>query len=81
MYDLERASHINELPERDIITVNLDYRQMGIGGDDGWSQAAFPHPEYRLPAEPYSYSFRLQPYMPAMGQMQDVARRTLPLVR
>ncbi|MHC4676695.1 MAG: beta-galactosidase small subunit-related protein, partial [Planctomycetota bacterium] len=79
MEDLERARHINELPRRDTITVNIDYKQMGVGGDDGWG--ARPHPEYRLPCKPYSYSFRLQPYAPAMGQMKDVARRVLPAIQ
>ena len=79
MEDLEKARHINELPQRDTITVNLDYKQMGVGGDDGWGKR--PHPEYRLPAKPYSYSFRLQPYTPAMGKMKDVARRTLPIIQ
>jgi beta-galactosidase len=59
MADLEQARHINELPRRDIITVNLDYRQMGVGGDDSWG--ARPHSEYTLPAQSYSYSFRLRP--------------------
>ncbi len=75
MEDLENARHINELPRRDTITVNLDYKQMGVGGDDGWTENARPHPEYRLPAKPYSYSFCLRPYTPAMGKLPDVARR------
>ena len=42
------------------ITVNLDHRQMGVGGDDSWG--AQPHAEYRLPADKtYRYSFRLEP--------------------
>ena len=36
MDDLEKAMHLNELPRRDFITLNLDYRQMGVGGDDSW---------------------------------------------
>ncbi len=36
MEDLEKATHINELPRRDFITVNLDYKQQGVGGDDSW---------------------------------------------
>lgn len=79
MVDLERARHINELPERNTITVNLDYKQMGVGGDDGWG--ARPHPEYTLPAKLYSYSFRLQPYTPEMGKIKDVARRKLPVIQ
>jgi beta-galactosidase len=72
MVDLERARHINELPRRDTITINLDYGQMGVGGDDGWG--ARPHAQYRLECKPYSYSFRLAPYAPEMGRMQDVVR-------
>ncbi len=33
--------HTNELPRRDFVTLNLDYRQMGVGGDDSWG--ALPH--------------------------------------
>lgn len=59
MADLEEAKHINELPRRENLTINLDYKQMGVGGDDGWG--AQPHTEYTLPAKKYSYSFRLTP--------------------
>ena len=76
MEDLEKATHIHELPRRDFVTVNLDYKQMGVGGDDSWG--ARPHPEYTLPAKPYTYRFRLQPYHPAMGDARTLARQTLP---
>ncbi|MFB3879769.1 MAG: glycoside hydrolase family 2 TIM barrel-domain containing protein [Armatimonadota bacterium] len=76
MADLERARHINELPPRDTITVNLDYRQMGVGGDDGWG--ARVHPEYSLPCQPYSYRLRLRPYSPEMGPVASLLRLTLP---
>lgn len=46
MRDLEDARHIHELPRREVLTVNLDYKQMGVGGDDSWG--ARPHPEYTL---------------------------------
>jgi beta-galactosidase len=59
--DLEDAKHINELPERDFITLNIDHLQMGVGGDDSWSIRARPHPEFRIPAQPYRYGFRLIP--------------------
>ncbi|UCG48156.1 MAG: hypothetical protein JSU94_22100, partial [Phycisphaerales bacterium] len=79
MQDLEKATHIHELPARDFITVNLDYKQMGVGGDDSWG--ARTHPEYTLPAKPYSYSFRLRPYAPAMGDIQSVAGQLPPVVK
>ena len=75
MEDLEKADHINELPRRDTITVNLDHKQMGVGGDDSWG--ARPHPEYTLPPKAYSYSFRLRPYTPDMGDISSVARMTI----
>jgi beta-galactosidase len=47
------------LVERDLVEVNLDYGQTGIGGDDSWG--ARPHDEYTLFPKEYSYSFRLRP--------------------
>jgi len=65
---------------RDFITVNLDYKQMGVGGDDSWG--ARPHPQYTLPARPggYSYCFRLRPYWRKMGDVRAIARTMLPTV-
>ena len=79
MKDLEGATHIHELPRRDLVTVNLDFKQMGVGGDNSWG--ARPHREYTLPAEKYRYSFRLTPYVPSLGDMGRVARRRLPDVQ
>ena len=59
MSELERAKHSAEIQMSKEITVNLDQRQMGVGGDDSWG--AQPHKEYRLPAQPYTYKFRLEP--------------------
>ncbi|HEV2763473.1 MAG TPA: beta-galactosidase domain 4-containing protein, partial [Pyrinomonadaceae bacterium] len=57
--ELETRKHSFEIVPSDDITVNLDYRQMGVGGDNSWG--AWPHREYRLAAKPYSYKFRLEP--------------------
>jgi beta-galactosidase len=76
MDDLEQAKHIHEPAPRDFITVNLDYRQMGVGGDDSWG--ARTHPEYMLPAKAYSYRFRLRPYSRDMGDANTLARQALP---
>jgi beta-galactosidase len=74
--DLEKAKHINELPSRDFVTVNLDYRQMGVGGDDSWG--AMTHEEYRLPAEPYRYDFTLRPVPPGERDLDLLSRRPVP---
>jgi beta-galactosidase len=76
MQDLENARHIHEPKRRGNITVNLDYKQMGVGGDNSWG--ARPHPEYTLPAGAYSYMFCLRPYTATMGNIETVARRPLP---
>ncbi len=70
MEDLEQAKHVNELEEKDFLTVNIDYRQTGVGGDDSWG--AKPHKEYTLFAKPYSYRFVIKPLS------KDVNFRQLP---
>ena len=57
--DLEQAEHTFDLNFRNSVTLNIDYKQMGVGGDNSWG--ARPHPEYTLPAKPYTYSFRISP--------------------
>jgi beta-galactosidase len=56
MEDLEKATHDHQLPRRDSITVNVDWKLHGVGGDNSWG--ARTHPEYTLPGNrPYSYGF------------------------
>ena len=63
MEDLTQESrgtmHTYDLQKKDFISVNLDYKQMGLGGDNSWG--AWPHEKYRLPAKEYSYEFKLSP--------------------
>ncbi|MCB0746106.1 MAG: DUF4981 domain-containing protein [Ignavibacteriae bacterium] len=79
LQDLEQAKHISDLPHRDFITVNLDYKQMGVGGINTWSSVARPLPEFSLPSnESYNYEFYLMPYSPEMGSLDKVANFRLP---
>ncbi len=58
--DLENAEHIHELPRRENTTLNIDYKQRGVGGD----QPAMPtvHNHYKLKRkEKYSYKFKISP--------------------
>ncbi|MEC3908244.1 glycoside hydrolase family 2 TIM barrel-domain containing protein [Tamlana sp. 2201CG12-4] len=59
----ERRGHIADLPDRDFITLNIDHKQMGVGGDDSWSMAAVPHVPFRLPAQEYHYNFVMRPVL------------------
>ncbi len=63
----KRQRHTFHLKKRDLVTLKLDYKQMGVGGDTSWGDRARPHPEYRLPVKEYSYSFRLRPFSEKEG--------------
>jgi beta-galactosidase len=41
--------------------VNIDYKQMGVGGIDSWW--AWPLAQYRLPYQNYSYRFKITPFV------------------
>jgi len=56
------SMHEYELVERNFISVNLDYKQRGVGGDNAWG--AKPHAQYRLEDKEYSYEFWLIPLQP-----------------
>jgi beta-galactosidase len=54
--------HINDVKPRDLTSINIDYKQQGVGGDDSWG--AWTHDEYRLKEKTYNYSFRICPLKP-----------------
>ncbi len=76
MKDLEETRHGREIPDRTTITINLDYKQMGLGADNSWS--ARPHEEYMLKSKEYRYRFRLRGYSPDKGDLNAVARQLFP---
>lgn len=49
--------------DSDLVTLNIDHQQMGVGADTSWGERVRPHPEYRLPVQEYSYSFRIRPFL------------------
>jgi beta-galactosidase len=66
--DLNAGKHAFELPRRDFVTLNLDFKQQGVGGDNSWG--AWPHEEFLVPCQEYTYSFRLRPFVAG----QDLAK-------
>jgi beta-galactosidase len=52
-------THTIDIKPRDLVNLNVDLGQMGVGGDDSWG--ARIHPEYRLLDMKYEYSFRIRP--------------------
>lgn len=47
-----------QMPLRKTVTLNLDLRQRGLGGDDSWR--ALPHSPFQIMPAPLSYSYRLK---------------------
>ncbi|GBF76978.1 glycoside hydrolase family 2 [Paenibacillus sp. 598K] len=58
--ELEASDHGYKLPASDKTVLRINYKQMGVGGDDSWN--APTHSEYLLHANrTYSYRFTLSP--------------------
>ena len=75
--DLESVGHPYELNKRKEVILRLNYKQMGIGGDDSWG--ARPHPEFTLYADKtYSYKFRLRPISKEIVPM-EVSKQRIPI--
>ena len=79
MEDLENAKHIHELPKRDFVTVNIDYKQKGVGGD--WPAIARTHKEFQLKGKrKYCYSYRIRLYNSKKEEVMKLLDYTLPNV-
>lgn len=52
--------HGKELQPKPLVSVNIDWKQMGVGGDNSWG--ALPLKQYLIPAAVYRYEFRLVPF-------------------
>jgi beta-galactosidase len=81
MEDLDEGTtkigrHTFDLPDRDLIAVHLDYRQLGVGGDNSWG--AQPLEPYRIPVETASWSIRLAPLSPESADPMEIARIVFP---
>lgn len=54
------ARHTNDIKPRDLTTWNIDYKQMGVGGDNSWG--ARTHEKYLLQDNSYAFEFLLIPF-------------------
>ncbi len=54
--------HPYEITKRDFVSLDLDYGQMGVGGDDSWG--ALTHTQYLLRGRDYTFKLRLRPLLP-----------------
>jgi beta-galactosidase len=73
--DLNAGKHAFQLPRRDFITLDLDLKQQGVGGDNSWG--AWPHEQFLIPCQEYTYRFRLRPFS-AGENPEKLARQVIP---
>lgn len=65
----KKYRHSIDVQQKDFVSVNIDYKHMGVGGDTSWG--AKPHPEFSIyPDKKFSYEFLITPY--------DTTKFTLP---
>lgn len=60
--NISKAKHTIDLKPAGFITFNIDLIQMGVGGNDSWSDVAAPLEQYQIKAKNYHYSFYLVPF-------------------
>ena len=72
--NINSAKHTNKLVNAGFITVNIDLVQMGVGGNDSWSDVAAPLLQYQVPAGNYHYSFYLAPAA-ALGKLTRTIKK------
>jgi len=57
--EVRDGAHTIDLEKSDKVFLNVDWKQMGVGGDNSWG--AQTHAEYLLRAEPMKYSYVISP--------------------
>ena len=57
--EVRDGAHTIDLVPSEQVYLNVDWKQMGVGGDDSWG--APTHAEYLIRAEPLKYSFMISP--------------------
>jgi beta-galactosidase len=65
--------HVSDIKPRDLISLNIDLGQMGVGGDDSWGKRTLS--KYSFTAASYSYAFTLRPYTTEPGRLDRLVER------
>lgn len=59
--EINTSKHTTDIKEKDLIQLNIDLDQRGVGGDDSWYSK--PQKKYQLKSnDMHSYSFYLIPF-------------------
>ncbi|MCM5664057.1 glycoside hydrolase family 2 TIM barrel-domain containing protein [Galbibacter mesophilus] len=55
----KKQRHMSDITKRELVNVNIDAEQMGVGGDTSWG--AQPHEQYQIKPEQKEYSYYILP--------------------
>ncbi|MBS3807395.1 MAG: DUF4981 domain-containing protein [Bacteroidales bacterium] len=58
---ISQADYSFELTPSPQIYLNIDHKQMGVGGTNSWSENAYPTPEHRVQNKAMSFRYRIEP--------------------
>ena len=64
--------HVSDIVPGDFVSLNIDYGQMGVGGDDSWGKRTLMR--YSLGEKQYRYGFRLRPFSAREGRLDELLR-------
>ena len=74
MQNIEEAKHTIDLKKDGLVTLNIDHKQMGVGGDNSWSINARPHAPFRIKPDRYNYSFLLKPIKSGAKEAENLLK-------
>lgn len=57
--ETKQQRHDIDIEKRDLVNINIDYKQMGVGGDNSWGLMALE--KYQIQPENLSYSYIIRP--------------------
>ncbi|MBE9467899.1 MAG: DUF4981 domain-containing protein [Bacteroidetes bacterium] len=55
----EKQKHGGEIKIEDVISLQINNKQMGVGGDNSWGAPV--HSQYSIPVKKYEYNFSIKP--------------------
>ncbi|WOH36026.1 glycoside hydrolase family 2 TIM barrel-domain containing protein [Thalassotalea fonticola] len=72
-----KNKHGRDIRPADFITLNIDKRQIGVGGDNSWNEKGLTKAEHRLPWQFYRQQFYLRPFGPDQN-INELSKQALP---
>ena len=74
--DLMAFDHPHRIKPNDEVTLRVNYKQMGVGGDTSWG--SLPHSQYLINGnQTYSYSYTLRPLLPETRDWMTLSKRVV----